>query len=509
MDGDGDRVSTLAFSPDGKRLAAAGGSGVVRFYDAAGKEPTPAAEPAGPVVGLSAAPDGPTLAVVRGMARLSLWDCKTGREARPPAVRLPEQVTGAAFRPGDGALATVTAHGRFQLWDLKTGKDLAAEPDPAAEGTGGTIVPVLAFTADGKAAATCPLYRGVRLWGGKGEYVRTVQEGGERYLCAAFSPDGKTLAAGGPAAAVRLWDVEHKDATRELPGHPGGGVLGLAFSPDGATLASVGKDCFLRFWDVKSGKEQRTPGGHPAWVRCVAFSPDGRFLATGADDGLVRLWSAAGRLLHELPGHRGDVTALAFADRGAVLLSGGQDTTVLAWDAAALLRDDRPAPIKLTDEELEKHWKALAGEDPAAAGVAEQALARAAAQALPRLRDRVRPAAEKQVAKLIKDLDDDDFPTRAAAQKELARLGKAVEPALREALKGQPSAEVRQQVRALLDKLSAASDPDWTQTLRAVEVLEMIGGDEAEQALREAAKGPDGLELTARARAALERMKKP
>jgi hypothetical protein len=402
--------------------------------------------------------------------------------------------------------AAVSDEGRLSLWDPESGKGLNATGEAKAPGA---VAPILAIASDGKTAATCPLNRGVWIWDAmKGERVRFLQTDGDNYLCTAFSPDGKTLACGGPTAAIRIWNVEKDDESRVLPGHRGGGVLGVAYSPDGKTLASVGRDDMLRVWDVEAGTERRSPCGHPAWVRCVAYSPNGRFLVTGADDGVIRVWAAgSGRLLHELTGHRGGVGVLAFADNGKTLLSGGDDSTVLVWDAAGLLRDEKPSPVKLTEEQLEAHWKALAGEDAAAASHAEQVLARAAEQALPKLRQRVQPLDAEKVKKWIHDLDDDAFATRQTAQRELEQLGRAVAPALRRALEGDPSVELMQRVKELLAHAEAEGNPALTQALRAVEVLEMIGDKDAEAVLRQAAEGPDDFTPTLKAKAALERMK--
>jgi HEAT repeat protein len=116
----------------------------------------------------------------------------------------------------------------------------------------------------------------------------------------------------------------------------------------------------------------------------------------------------------------------------------------------------------------------------------------------------------ERVARLIAELDDDDFDVRQKAAAELAKLGGEAEPALREVLTGSPSAEVRKSVEALLEKLNtpaaAAGRRRW---LRALEVLEMVGGDEARQVVRALARGTaEAPSVTVEARATLERMAK-
>ena len=98
-------------------------------------------------------------------------------------------------------------------------------------------------------------------------------------LTAAFSPDGKTLAAGGGEGIVRLWDVSAGEVRRELKGHHGW-VRSLAYSPDGRTLATGGKDGYVVLWDPNTGENRGPLGKHVQDVVDVSFSPDGGWLAT-------------------------------------------------------------------------------------------------------------------------------------------------------------------------------------------------------------------------------------
>ena len=106
--------------------------------------------------------------------------------------------------------------------------------------------------------------------------------------CAAFSADGRTLAAGYEDHTVRLWDVATGQLKKTLDGHASM-VWSVSFCADGKTLASASYDKTVRLWDLATGEPKSTLWP-PAGVATVAFSPDGNLLATANGDGSVKIW---------------------------------------------------------------------------------------------------------------------------------------------------------------------------------------------------------------------------
>jgi RNA polymerase sigma factor (sigma-70 family) len=278
---DKNRVTSLAFSPDGKHLAS-GDDVSVRLRDVAtGKEVRAFGEFRGPALAVAFSPDGKTLAAASGPGDMKLWDVETGkpRTDLQPAGRAVEAL--ALWHTEHGRLAEAAHYYRTLerdfadtvIRDGKTGADLYQELV-----TDKRFLPFLEVAkADGK--------------GKPQEAARTVS-------AAAFSPDGRTLATATDEPTLMLWDVRTGKLLLAAQG-PKGRMTGVAFSPDGKTLATGGRDGTVRLWDVATGKEREALTGFPGEIAGVAFSPDGRLLAaagstrtqegkTGA--GEIRLW---------------------------------------------------------------------------------------------------------------------------------------------------------------------------------------------------------------------------
>ncbi len=299
---------------------------------------------------------------------------------------------------------------------------------------------------------------------------------------------------------IRLVDVTTGQEIRTFDSQ--GWVRVLVFSPDGKVLASWHNGLppdkpFVRLWDVTTGKELCRHNGHPGGNGTIAFSPDGKLVASGEDGWdsghtaraatAIHLWEAAtGRLIRRFEGHHSGVRSLAFSPDGRTLASGGGDSTILLWNVwGRLARAARTLP------ERDACWTVLAGEDAAQAYEAISSLAAAPKQAVPFLRQKLRPVPRPDaavVARLLMDLNSDDFAVRQQATDELGKFGDAITAALRRALEAKPPLEARRRIQQLLDP-ARGQTPERLRDHRAIQALEYIGTSAAKEVLEGLAKG--------------------
>jgi hypothetical protein len=442
-----------------------------------------------PLLAVTFAPDGRTLATGDAEGLVHLWDLRTGDEVRRLEGHL-RAVRALAFTPDGKRLISGGDDGAVRVWDPEAGRQLhllAGHPEG---------VRALACSRDGHTLASAGGGRIIRFWDVRtGEKVRPLQVQGPGTYALAFSPDGKRLASGGADRTVRLWDVPAGRERQRF--RTPGWVNALAFSADGKLLAAGGQDQTVHLWETASGELLDPLGGYEGPVNGVALSAHGTTAFAGNEDGKVRLWetrTAKPRRL--LAGHTGPVEALALAPDESRLASASEDGTVLLWDV------DGPEALwlDLGDTDASRHAEAVAR--LATRGGSTVAFLKGRMEAMLRRAFRV--------DELIAGLNSESFATRAKATRELEVLGELAEDALRQTLREKPALETQRRVAQILAKLpKSGEEVRYSSRLRlsrAVVVLERVGSPEARQLLETVAKGSSRSRLAQEARAALKRL---
>ncbi len=284
-----DRVSLLAISPDGARLALAVNEQGAR-----------------------------TSGVSSVLGRVDILDLASGEllhslTADPLQTGFGEAFRGLAFDPAGERLAALTVSGTVVVWDV-AGGDVLHTLDAFNYAASS-----LAYSEDSAILASAGIDGTIQVWDTtSGERQTTIYTPFPR-MNLVFDPAGMLTGIGRDVLIVQRWDP----ATGEMLGGPGGlnarGSITLALDPSGERVATASGGGTVSIRYTETGEQDVILAPHQ--VSAIAFSPDGSRLLTGGMDGSILLWDLADRNspLARLDGHTGVVTDLRFAAAGTVL----------------------------------------------------------------------------------------------------------------------------------------------------------------------------------------------
>lgn len=400
----------VAFSPDGHLLVIAGqpdpadaNSGCkIQLLDlAAARVAKVLASTLGICTSVAYSPDGRLVAAASFDNEIKLWDAASGKEL-PSLVGHLSCVNAVAFSPVGHVIASGSADGTVNIWPLPhipnaSGSNQwrmvrsTSEPSPAT--VGATPVPAASLSVGHAADTTAQA--GVQSVGpahaGDAKVFVLAGHAENMVEAIAYSADGQWLVSGGGDQEVILWDAKRRQEIRRFKG-AAGSVQAVAISPDGSLIASGGQDMIVRLWDTRAGTEIRELKGHTGAVTSLAFLPDGKTLVSGAatlwgqgwgkgagEDNTTRIWDVTtgheirrlteydyednlvllsdprdptritgSRIVHNAlkkPG--GGVMAVAVSPNGRLIATGTANGSVRIWDTASgAVERELAAPFK-------------------------------------------------------------------------------------------------------------------------------------------------------------------
>ena len=324
------KISAVAFSPNGKILAASDENGKICLWRdfGEGEQLSTCLGHIDWVRAIAFSPNGSTLCSAGTDQNVKLWDVNTGKCLKT-LTEHPEGVRSVAFSPQGEIIASGSDDRAVRLWNIsdnKCYKMLQEHTD--------SVLSVV-FSPKDKILASASSDKTVKLWNFRtGECLKTLQGHTSSVSSIAFNPEGKTLVSGGDDQTVKLWNILDGKCLRTFQGHSDR-IRSVAFAPSGNILASGSDDQTVKLWNFRTGECLKTLQGHTSLVCSVVFSPDGQTLVSGSDDQTVRFWDVStGQALRNLQGYNNGVWSVAFAPGGQTIISSNNDQTVQLWDVA-------------------------------------------------------------------------------------------------------------------------------------------------------------------------------
>jgi WD40 repeat protein len=279
-------------------------------------------------------PDGKWLAAAMGYGGWRIWNVTTWDQASAPDFEPYLDVEALAFAPDGHAIAAATSNG-LRVWtsaDWGTGKPiLSAQSKLGAYG--------VAFSPDGKSIATGSVAAGLLVFDAQTAQPKWPPAGKDSVPGVAFSHDGRMIAYGASDGSIKLVDAGTDTSVlilqRQNEWQP---ATTLTFFPDGRLATGSYQRAGIEIWDSGSGTLLKTlkATNSLVWgegtIWSIAVSPDEKWVAAGDSDGSVRLWTQDNiQPAKSFFGHAKDVLSVAFSPDGKTIASGGADHKIQLW----------------------------------------------------------------------------------------------------------------------------------------------------------------------------------
>ncbi len=305
------------------------------------------------VTSLAWSPNGKWLASASYDKTVQVWDATNGKQLLTYKEHK-GHVNALVWSPDSKYLASASDDGTAQVWNALSGTPLVIYSGHNGPVNALSWSPVLSAYGNSLPShiASAGTDKTVHVWDsaqGTDQYV--FRSHTDAVYAVVWSPDGRRIASAGEDHFVFVWYPVKEQPKKSFlttltsllssqrdvlkMGSHDGRVNGLAWSPDGKYIASASSDHWILIRDASTGTRAYAYGVHRKSMKnCVAWAPNGKHIASGGNDKTVELWSMVTKVSSFVyHGHIGYVTAVAWSPDSTRIASAGVDRTVQVWQA--------------------------------------------------------------------------------------------------------------------------------------------------------------------------------
>src|SRR3989339_315138 len=316
-------IAPIKFSLDGSYFLTAGNE--VRIWEAStGKFITKLEQKAFPINSVDFNVNKNYFASGGDDNTIKIWETNTGSLLSTFKGHT-DHVRSVKFSSKGNYLVSGSKDGTIKLWDVETNKLLRTFIGHKS------YVWAVYFSSDDKYLVSGSYDHTVKIWEtSTGKLLQTLNSHSWIVYSVDFSPNGRYIASGGYDKVINIWEINTCKLIRSITNTSS--VDFIKFSPDDKYLASANGN-EINLIEVSTGKLLRIFKGHSWNINSFDFSYDSKYLVSGSDDKTIKLWEVdTSKLLRTFKGHTDYVNSVNFSPNGKFIISGGRDTMIKMWD---------------------------------------------------------------------------------------------------------------------------------------------------------------------------------
>ncbi|MFO1498988.1 MAG: serine/threonine-protein kinase [Verrucomicrobiota bacterium] len=321
-------IRSFALSRDGRRIATGAHECIMIWDPVSGEKALTLQGHSNWVTALAFSPDGKQIVSVGADKTVKVWDLGIKQE-RPALDELHATIGSVAFSPNGQQVATAVGQQDVVLWDPSNGRRQMTLSGHLS------WVTSVNYSSDGERLVTGSLDQTIRVWNATtGEQLLRIEWPGKAASSAVFSADGRKVLAGSSDATAAVWETSTGRELLKLTGHIDA-ITAVAFSADGRRILTGSADGTAKVWAGDPDPEPFIIQGQDHGILAVGFSQGEPRVVTGRGQQRIKVWDVATRReLFTAVGHSNSVLSADFSQDGQKLVTASADRTAKVWDIA-------------------------------------------------------------------------------------------------------------------------------------------------------------------------------